>query len=105
MMTRLQLASMALMALTVLEPAHLAAQRPDSAGATARRWRLDGDMGSEGELYRMSGRDPRRPGETGEIFFKVEYALNYEDTGASATVAGPDEVDNDELMVELLLQF
>jgi hypothetical protein len=42
---------------------------------------------------------------TGEIFFKVEYAINYEDTGASATVAGPDDVDNNELMVELLLQF
>jgi hypothetical protein len=42
---------------------------------------------------------------TGEIYFKVEYAINDEDTGASATVPGPSKVDNNELMVELLLQF
>jgi hypothetical protein len=42
---------------------------------------------------------------TGEIFFKIEYALNDEDTGAGSAQPGPSEVDNDELMVELLLQF
>lgn len=79
MMTRLLLASIVLAALA---PAHLAAQSPDSANATGRRWRLDGDIGSEGELYRMSGRDPRRPGETGEIFFNPTLAYG------SLTVTG-----------------
>jgi hypothetical protein len=31
--------------------------------------KLQGVIGSEGELYSMSGRDPRRPGESGRVFF------------------------------------
>lgn len=33
------------------------------------RVRIQGEMGSDGELYRISGRDPRRPGESGRLFF------------------------------------
>ncbi|HSA54738.1 MAG TPA: hypothetical protein VLE53_03500 [Gemmatimonadaceae bacterium] len=79
MTTRLLLAWLAL---AVLAPAHLAAQGPDSAGTNPRRWRLDGDLGSEGELYRMSGRDPRRPPETGTMFFNPTLAYG------SLTVTG-----------------
>ena len=42
---------------------------------TARRFQLRGDFGSEGELYRISGRDPRRPGESGQLFFNPMFAL------------------------------
>ena len=43
---------------------------------------------------------------TGEVFFKVEYLFNHEDTGGERPgVPGPSHVDNDELVVELLLSF
>jgi hypothetical protein len=43
---------------------------------------------------------------TGEVFFKVEYMFNHEDTGGEVPgVPGPSHVDNDELVVELLLSF
>lgn len=42
---------------------------------------------------------------TGEVFFKAEYTFNWEDTGRSAAFSGPANVDNNELLLELLLQF
>jgi hypothetical protein len=54
------------LALLALTATPLAAQLPDSS---ARRFRLQGEIGSEGELYRITGRDPRRPGESGQISF------------------------------------
>jgi hypothetical protein len=59
-------------ALLALSATPLAAQLPDSAG---RRFRLQGEVGSEGELYHMSGRDPRRPGESGQVYFNPTLAF------------------------------
>jgi hypothetical protein len=56
----------------LLAAAPLAAQ---DVGSVARPFRVHGDMGSEGELYRMSGRDPRRPGESGQVWFNPMIAL------------------------------
>ena len=42
---------------------------------------------------------------TSNVFLKAEYAINWEDTGASATFSGPDSVANNQFILELLLQF
>ena len=49
-----------------LTVAPLAAQ--DSGGPPPPRLRLQGEMGSDGELYHISGREARRPGESGRLF-------------------------------------
>lgn len=62
----------AIAAVAVLGATPLAAQRTDS---TARRSQWRGDLGSEGEVYNISGRDPRRPGESGQVFFNPVFTL------------------------------
>jgi hypothetical protein len=42
---------------------------------------------------------------TGEVIFKVEYTFNEERTGGRGAAPGPGDVRNNELLVELLLQF
>jgi len=42
---------------------------------------------------------------TSEVFLKIEYTFNWEQTGASPAVPGPKSVANNELLVELLLEF
>ena len=64
--------ALAIAAVVMLAAAPAAAQTRDS---TARRFQLRGDYGSEGELYHISGRDPRRPGESGQVFFNPMFAL------------------------------
>ena len=53
-------------AVAVLATAPVAAQ---TTGTPPARVRITGDMGSDGELYRISGRDPRRPDESGRVYF------------------------------------
>ena len=62
--------------LTTLVAAPVAAQVPVLPPVPAQTGvRLSGDIGSEGELYSMSGRDPRRPDESGRIVFNPTFAL------------------------------
>lgn len=57
-------------ALIAIASVPLGAQIPDvPALPAAPTVKLQGTMGSEGELYNMQGRDPRRPGESGRVFF------------------------------------
>jgi hypothetical protein len=59
--------SRCLLFVAALIAAPLAAQAP---GAVAgKRFSLDGEAGSDGEVYRISGRTPRRPGESARVFF------------------------------------
>ena len=66
-----------LLAATAIAVAPLPAQVPvPLPGVPApSRLRLTGEIGSEGELYRMAGRDPRRPGESGRVFFNPVLTL------------------------------
>ena len=72
-----------------------------------------------GELDVNIAPDPRLPGLwdrkeflvglfveiSGGVLFKAEYVFHREDTGASASLPGPSKVRNDELLLELLLEF
>jgi hypothetical protein len=65
-----------LLAVCALAVAPLRAQTPAIPATPATpSVRLLGDMGSEGELYRIDGRDPRRPGESGRIYFNPTITL------------------------------
>jgi hypothetical protein len=69
--------------LFAIAAAPLAAQTPVAPVAPSPpRVRLQGDIGSEGEVYRMDGRDPRRPGESGRVYFNPTITLG------SVTVSG-----------------
>ena len=66
------------LALSAIAAAPLAAQTavtPPAPLPSVPRPRLQGEMGSEGELYHMAGRDPRRPGESGRLFFNPTLSL------------------------------
>jgi hypothetical protein len=66
------------LALSAIAAAPVAAQTavtPPVPVPSVPRPKLQGEMGSEGELYRMDGRDPRRPGESGRVFFNPTLSL------------------------------
>ncbi len=59
-----------LLALIAIPAARLTAQATGVPTVTSSPTvKIQGAMGSEGELYSMQGRDPRRPGESGRVFF------------------------------------
>ena len=66
------------LAFSAIAAAPLAAQTPVTPPApvpSVPRPRLQGEMGTEGELYHMDGRDARRPGESGRVFFNPTLSL------------------------------
>lgn len=61
-----------LLALAALSTVPLAAQTPRP---TLPPVRARGEIGSEGELYGITGRDPRRPAQSGNVFFRPSLAF------------------------------
>jgi hypothetical protein len=64
-----------ILGLAAIAAAPLTAQTPATQALPEPAVRLQGELGSEGELYHISGRDPRRPGESGRLFFNPTFSL------------------------------
>lgn len=101
-------------------PSQTDASGKRSRGLIARRYvRSVEPIVRYGELDVNIAPDPRLPGLwdrkeflvglfveiSGGILLKAEYVFHREETGASASLLGPSKVRNDELLLELLLEF